>query len=294
MRKIHSFIKKKFALVFVVFILLTIGIVLGFIDGWKWNEYVSGTLTEIIGIVITVIFVDVMFNKSQKKNARELERKKIIRICRLIDLYLLRYIVYFDQLTNHPGDIFDCKISTIGNAQGILIHLDSTCAMMMNNNQNMFYKTNEIINYIHFSCLYEDSHIFIAGGFRLKIDCFYYYEKKIIKALKRLLTEVNFEYYKDIERLVLRFLDVSISNDISDFVEYNRKVVYESQTKERTLKIEDDVKTLVSASFNESQDFNSRHRGLKPYQMLKNMLNEERSILHQYLIEINKLRNDHE
>jgi hypothetical protein len=291
MKKIYSFFKNNLALLFVVFILIIIAFIIGFIDGWKWSDYTSGVFTEIIGIIITVIFVDVLFNNSQEKNARELEKKKILRICRLIDLYLERYIIYFNQLTNHPGNIFDCEIMELRNSPGILIHSSNNCMMVMNNNQNMFYKTDEYINYIHFSCLYEFSRLFISGGFRLNIDCFYYFEKRIKKAFIRLLTEVNFEYNKDMEKIVLKYLDTSISNDVSDFIENNKKVVYEDNSKKRKLKIESDTKTLASRNFNESQDFDNSHRGLQPYQMLKTMLNEERDILHQYIKIINKLKN---
>jgi len=292
MKKAYKFIKTKFALLFVVLILLIIVLTLGFIDSWKWKEYTSGLLTEIIGIIITVIFVDVMFNRSQERNARELERKKILRICRLIDLYLPRYITFFNQLTNHPGNIFDCKICELGNTQGILIHTDTNCMSIMNNDQNMFYKTDENIDYIHFSNLYDSSRLFIAGGFLLNIDCFYNIEKRIKEAFIRLLTEVNFEYYRDMEKIVLEFLDTSISNDVSDFIENNKKVAFGFSSNEKELKIKLDTETLVSKTFNESQDFNNTNRGLAPYLMLKTLLNGERKVLNKYIMIIGKLRNE--
>ena len=292
MKKVYLLLKKKFELIFVVAILIIAILILGFIDGWRLSEYISGIMTEIIGIIITVIFVDVLFNKSQERNAREFEKKKILRICRLIDLYLPRYIIYFNQLTNHPSNIFDCEIGELQNSPGFLIHSNNNCMMIMNNDQMMFFKTGEDINYIHFSCLYESSRLFIAGGFRSNIDCFYYFERKIKEAFIRLLTEVNFEYYKDMEKVVLGFLDTSITNDVSDFIENNKKVVYRDKSNNKYLKIKFDTKTLVSKEFNESQDFNGSNKSLQPYQMIKIMLNEERNILHKYILINNKIRSE--
>lgn len=291
MKKIFSFLKNNSILLFVVLVLVAFLVTLGRIGEWKWQDYVSGLFTEIIGIIITVVFVNVMFDKSQKNTAQEFERKKILRISRLIDLYLPRYTLYFNQLTNHPGSIFDCEIKASGNTQGFVIHSKSECAIIRNNDQKMFFKKDEPINYIHFSCLYEDCRQFIAGGFRSNIDCFYFFEKKLQNAFIRLLTEVNFEYYKDVEKIVIDFVDTSVSNDISDFIEKNKNIICNTLSEvRRRFKIEYDTEVLVSKNFNESQDFENLHNDFKPYQMLKNVLNEERKILHQYLELIEKIK----
>jgi hypothetical protein len=94
------------------------------------------------------------------------------------------------------------------------------------------------------------------------------------------------------EKIVLEYLDTSISNDVSDFIENNKSVVYGDNSDNRELKIKSDTKTLASRNFNDSQDFNNSHRGLQPYKILKTMLNEERNILHQYINIINKLKNE--
>jgi len=57
------------------------------------------------------------------------------------------------------------------------------------------------------------------------------------KAFIRLLTEVNFEYYKNMEKIVLEYLDTSISNDVSDFIENNKNVVYGDNSNNRKLKV---------------------------------------------------------
>jgi hypothetical protein len=46
----------------------------------------------------------------------------------------------------------------------------------------------------------------------------------------------------------------------------------------------------VSKSFNEIQDFKNYHNNLIPYQLLRNTLNDERRILHKYLVVIKKTR----
>jgi hypothetical protein len=234
--KFLLFLKNNLTLVIVVAALVIFVIILGFIDNWSWKEYVSGIFTECIGIIITVIFVDMMFNRSQENTQRESEKNKILRICRLIELYLLRYIIYFNQLTNHPGDIFDCEIAALGNSPGSICHISGNCEKIMNKNQDMFNKTDVLINYIHFSCLYEDSRLFISGGFRSNIDCFYYIERKLQNAFMRLLTEIDFIYYKEIENIAMEFLSISISNDISDFIEHNKRIVYQQNSKEKNLR----------------------------------------------------------
>jgi hypothetical protein len=208
--------------------LLAIDAILASFDGWKIKEnYTPGIITEIIGIVITVAFVDLLFNQNTNKIEKELERKKIIRICRIINLYLPRYMLHFNQLTNHPTDISDCEILVLSNSEASLRH-KGRCMTAMNKKQNLFSKPDINVNYVNFSCMYEESRLFISGGFRANIDCFYFYEKKIFEAFNRLLTEVDFKYYKEFEKLVSEFITVSISNDISDFIDYNRKVVYDN------------------------------------------------------------------
>jgi hypothetical protein len=286
--KIIQWIKSNNIIILISLPLLVIDIILAFLDNWKIKEnYLSGIITEIIGIIITITFVNLLFNQNNEKIEKELERKKIIRICRIVDLYLPRYIMHFNQLTNHPNTIFDCKILELSNSAGSLIH-DGPCSMAMNSNQNLFSKQEINIDYINFSCLYESSRLFISGGFRSNIDCFYYYEKYLLDSFKRLLTEVDFKYYKEFEKLATNFIDISITNDISDFLEYNRKIAYDTG-KERKLKILEDTTILASKDFNKKQDLSNKHRNLFAYGMLKGLLNTERSILNQYILIVKEL-----
>ena len=287
MKKIIQLIKSYKITTLITLLLLVLVIVLAFLDNWQIKEYISGIITEIVGIIITIAFVELLFNQSSERTEKDLERKKILRLCRTINHYLPRYIMHFNQLTNHPNSIFDCKVRELSNASGCLIH-NGDCMMAMNTSQNLFNKHEIEINYINFSCLYESSRLFISGGFRANIDCFYYYEKKIFEAFNRLLTEVDFKYYKDFERLVVNFIDNSISNDISDFIEFNSKVVYGSGTDKR-LKIQDDSTILASKDFNENQDWSKKHNNMFPYRMLKDLLNAERKILNEYAYLLSEL-----
>jgi hypothetical protein len=288
MKKILQWIENHKITIVVALLLLIIDIVLAYLDNWKIKEnYIPGSITEIIGIIITVTFVDLIFNQHSEKIEKELERRKIIRICRIIDLYLSRYIMYFDQLTNHPNSILDCKVIEIGNAKGSLIH-DGNCEIAMNTNQNLFSNQTIEINYVNFSCLYESSRVFVSGGFRANIDCFYYYEKKILETFNRLLTEVDFKYYKNFEKLVVCFIDNSIKNDISDFIEYNRNIVCGSGN-DKKLKIQVDATILASRNFNENKDYSDSRNDMMPYRMLKDLLNNERKILNEYVLLVKEL-----
>ena len=41
------------------------------------SDYVSGIITEIIGIIITVVFVQLLFSRKNKNDKKELEKKRL-------------------------------------------------------------------------------------------------------------------------------------------------------------------------------------------------------------------------
>ncbi|MDR0860878.1 MAG: hypothetical protein LBO09_08145 [Candidatus Peribacteria bacterium] len=80
------FIKYKISWIVALILIILIVILKAFFDDCGLTD---GIITEMIGIIVTVLFVEKLFNDSDEKKAKKAEREKILRLYKLINVFLV-------------------------------------------------------------------------------------------------------------------------------------------------------------------------------------------------------------
>lgn len=65
----------------------------------RTENILIGLTTNLIGIIITVSFVQNFFNKQDEEEEKKEERKKILRYNKLMEMLIDRYILFFQCTT---------------------------------------------------------------------------------------------------------------------------------------------------------------------------------------------------
>lgn len=74
---------------YISIVLLLIALLLSIF--WKNNEYCANAITEIIGIVITLAFVDVLLKRKNKQYQKEKKKKELLRLHNIFNIYVMQY-----------------------------------------------------------------------------------------------------------------------------------------------------------------------------------------------------------
>jgi hypothetical protein len=82
---------KQSPMLWIIAVLVAIIFVLHFIFVNDFNEYPSGIVTEFIGIIVTVIFVQYIFDRNTVEKEKTAERAQIIRDDSMIQHCILMY-----------------------------------------------------------------------------------------------------------------------------------------------------------------------------------------------------------
>ncbi|GHU92376.1 hypothetical protein FACS189479_01110 [Spirochaetia bacterium] len=244
-------------------VLLIIITVLAFINYQKYDasisEYISGTITELIGIIITVIFVQVLFDKKSEKEESSDERSDIKRMHNVLNLYINKYIMYFN-----------CVASTLENR----------------NKSNVFKTGNFSIKDI---CdLHKASLLTNEGMLTPSIDGFCEIEHKIREYIITIIERIDFKYYSKIGDILMGYIHTSMQYDSSGQL-LNAK----NMTSGGKPEIERASKMILEHGEDFFQEFLKGNRQtanmMHPYVFLFLMMQTEREILLRYLDEAQKI-----
>ena len=108
MKKIISWFKTSAGkITIVLFIIANSLISITFLPFFKQSAHLRdnfeniliGIGTNILGIIVTISFVQHIFDKQSEKNEKELEREKIIRFSQIMSFRLEKYFQVFAQIT---------------------------------------------------------------------------------------------------------------------------------------------------------------------------------------------------
>jgi hypothetical protein len=145
---------------------------------------------------------------------------------------------------------------------------------------DIFSKDDEI-KFVNISDMFGQPLMTEFGFWRSKIDIFYYYEKKLLQEIDRIVTEINGDFYPDIIEICLNFSEVSKKNNIEEFLFTRKNVVLHNEPA-----FAFDAKFLLHSEDTEYRKTNSILFDMaagqlfqKPYRDLLTALNEERRLL---------------
>ena len=155
------------------------------------NSILFGIATNFIGIVITISFVQFFFDKQREKDERNEEKKKILRCDKIMQDLIDVFTVHFNQLTTP---------------------LDRKSGDSNNNTINIDFAFTDLRGLYQVSLLFQDK------IYSTSIVSFYESELKLRDYCSVSLRDIDYKYYPEIGELLLRFVRVSTSQDVRNFV----------------------------------------------------------------------------
>ena len=185
----------KITIILLVFAILLIGI--SFLPFFKLSSHLRnnfeniliGIGTNVLGIIVTVSFVQHIFDKQSEKKDKEYERKKIIRFSQIMSFRLEKYFKVFAQITT-PLNIY---------------------SQQPDKPINYDFKFEDMKD-LYFPCL------LMCEEQKSSISVFYSEEKKIKDYMLRMLENIEFKHYLIIQELLLAFVKHSEAYDVSNAI----------------------------------------------------------------------------
>lgn len=215
------------------------------------SDYTSGLVTELIGMIITICFVQSLFDRKNEKDMQNNENKQIRRADKVFQVYYAKYVEYFNNITSKTYS----QNSTLNEH------------FQMSDMSGLYRIPNNLLDgLVTSSC----------------IELFFCFELKIREIFIEMLNNIDFKYNSEIEEILEQFIESSITFD-------PRKTLLNAQNikvGEKNM-AEEDAKTLE----NEGNDFYKKYiteektppaSVLTPYLILYVLLNEEKDIINRY------------
>lgn len=163
-----------------------------FFVGALWQSILISVSINIFTSLLVLTFVDWIIDSQRKKEdadkKKARERGKILRIHKLIQQILPNYIVEFNQIT--------IPVKRRTNEHGYYMPID-------NQNFNDDFRIKDLIDF-------DTIDITVNGSFYDKaITCFQNVQCVMIDKLERMITEVEFNYYQNLELTVIEIINNS-------------------------------------------------------------------------------------
>lgn len=191
-KKSMSLWKKRPGLSVSIILFLAI-VTLLILDIFIWNTeisgYLSGVNTNLVGILITVLFVEALFERKNKEMAMEKEARAILRSDKIAQQYISRYTLNFVSVIT-PND------KDIDEPIAFPDHFEFT----------------DICD------LYSISFFIINGLSESKIEIFYKMELLLRNHFISTLSNIDFDYFPDLENVLIGFVTNSIDHDARESI----------------------------------------------------------------------------
>ena len=150
----------------------------------KLDEYISGVSTNIVGIIITVVFVQLLFNNKIKSDQKFDEFKKIIRSDKVIQLIMNRYVVFLHCMIHDHKEINLIQPS---------LEIDFKISSM---------------KFLHDKCFimkYEFN--------RTSVSLFYEVELELRNIFISMIQNIDYNFFHEISNLLLEYINISYQYD---------------------------------------------------------------------------------
>jgi hypothetical protein len=174
-----------------VILLLTLFVAdLFVIDDFWLTDYIRGSFTETLGIIITLIFVERIFSAQQKKDEKNEEIKQIQRFNKIISVELDKCIQYASFMTQKAGE------------QDYIVKKD--------------FDFNRLeIFHIQSLNIFDGEKAYRLFGKSIE---------NIVIVIREILLNCSFKYFDNLEKLLLEYLDfIKIGTPFGflEILEYN-------------------------------------------------------------------------
>lgn len=271
MEKIGSWLKSAAGIVSICLLIVSVILLVLACSPWgnlteraasNVNNILFGLGTNLIGIIITVSFVQFFLDRQNTNTERKYEQEKILRFDRIMQIHIQHYTMYFNTITT-PMD----QRSTVSTTE--LKHEFSFSDMRDLYLQSLFLRNKS----------YEPA-----------IVAFYDAELELRKYCAEFSSQIDFKYNQKLLSLLTQFVEVSLAFDTRSAVLGN------SSLKLGDKKLTDFVRELMEDFshdwVSEIHSANGSGNMIAPYVTLFDMLNIEKELISQYITSISDLKSD--
>lgn len=226
------------------------------------NNILFGLGTNLIGIIVTVSFVQFFLDKQNEKAERTYEREKILRFDRVMQILIQHYVMYFNTITTPM-------------------------------NQRNSVSTTEIkqnFSFADMKDLYLQSLFLRNKGYEPAITAFYDAELELRKYCIEFTSQIDFKYHQDLLSDLTQFVEASLAFDVRNAVLGNMTLTVGDKKYTEVIQeyIGDPSHDWVAKIHNEKTNGNM----MNPYVCLFDMLNLQKSLITRYLIHIKALKDE--
>lgn len=226
------------------------------------NNVLFGLGTNLLGIIVTVSFVQFFLDRQTEKTEYAHEREKILRFDRFMQILIQHYVMYFNTITT-PMD------------------------------QRSGVSTTEIKQDFSFSDmkdLYLQSLFLRNKGYEPAITAFYDAELELRKYCIEFSSQIDFKYHQDLLSDLTQFVETSLAFDVRNAVLGNMTLTVGDKKYTDVIQeyIGDQSHDWVAKIHNEKINGNM----MAPYVCLFDMLNLQKSLITRYLIHIKALKDE--
>ena len=201
-----------------ILILCVIFISISFLPIFKnYENVLIGIGTNLLGIIVTVSFVQHIFDKQSEEKEKELEKEKIIRFSQIMNIRLEKYFVVFAQITTPISEYSKQNIRQI--------------------EPKLDFKFEDMKD-LHFPCLLMSEKLSESA-----ISVFYSEETRIKEYMLRMLENIDFKHFSNIQDLLIEFVKLSESYDVSNAILGDGKAIDSNHNK-----ISEFISNLISTN----------------------------------------------
>ncbi len=221
------------------------------------NNILFGVATNLLGIIVTVSFVQFFIDKQNYVVEKKDELKAILKYNKVLSIFIEQYTLYYRCITTPDSE-----------------------------DKSTEYKLNIDFSFEDMCDMYSPNVYLHEKMFEPAISLFYKCESHIREYMMTILQNIQFKYYNEIRQILEQFIRESFLLDVRENIMGNMNMMVEKEKlvdiihKEMKDTTQDWVKIISK---------NKHANVMAPYVQLYLLLKEEAELLIKYEKEIHKL-----
>lgn len=257
---------KSYMLVVVCIVCVILCVVAVIVDYFnvfpKFSSYLSNIAIECLSIVVTLLVIHKALELHNDNKVKQRERQKILEHNEVIVVYIEFYKRFLR-----------CIVTPLDNKrfENMSFPMKFDIKDMMQN-------------------LYKFSGVITTSLKKPSIELFLEQEKNLRNAFISSLNNIEFVYYKEIKKLMLKYIKLSVGNNTSDFILNEGKF---SNGKEFSKQMEETLTPKIDEYYELYKQNKLESNAAISYCILYDLINNEQDIIMQYLQEIERIASSH-
>lgn len=150
------------------------------------NNILIGLATNLLGIIVTVSFVQYFLDKQDVRQQASEEKATLLRYDRIVSVLIARYVMYYNSVITPLNE--RNKINPLEMRKDFLF--EKMCD------------------------LHETSLYLCESTFEPAIAVFYRAEESLREYMMRELENIQFKFHEDLKTILLNFVEISLANDV--------------------------------------------------------------------------------